>query len=298
MKKRLITGLSCTALATSILVFLATPWLPVVLTLFCAMAAYEILRVGQVKNKGILCVTVLCAAAAPAMAALRLFENLKLSGSLAFFLFVLALTVVTLFDAQKTKFEHILIAIYAGVLVPWGFSTIVRARTLLSDSLGAFLAQRALPHSPAIFVYFIFFMMCCAWVADTFAYFVGVKYGKHKLAPKISPGKSVEGAIGGVLGTILINALFALLFNAFFLKGVQVRWWVMALLTIPVTLISIVGDLTASVFKRNYGVKDYGKIFPGHGGIMDRLDSFLFVAPTVYGILYLAAGCDWVFLLK
>lgn len=114
-----------------------------------------------------------------------------------------------------------------------------------------------------------------AFGSDIFAYFAGMLFGKHKLCEKLSPKKTVEGAIGGVLGSVLLSALFAMLFA----KDYMFHAVIIGLLASPV---SMFGDLTASAYKRKMGIKDYGNLIPGHGGIMDRFDSVLFTAPFVY----------------
>lgn len=123
-----------------------------------------------------------------------------------------------------------------------------------------------------------------AWGADTCAYCVGMLFGKKKLAPVLSPKKSVEGAIGGVLGSALLGLLFAFIF---YFKGFLQKEM---LFIYPVTcavsaVISIFGDLFASAIKRKYNVKDYGHIIPGHGGVLDRFDSIIFVAPVIYFVM-------------
>ena len=114
-----------------------------------------------------------------------------------------------------------------------------------------------------------------AFGSDIFAYFSGMFFGKHKLCPKLSPKKTVEGAIGGILGSVVISALFGLVFA----KQYLIHFVIIGLLASPV---SMLGDLTASAYKRHMGIKDYGDLIPGHGGIMDRFDSVLFTAPFVY----------------
>ncbi|QZY56787.1 phosphatidate cytidylyltransferase [Crassaminicella profunda] len=121
----------------------------------------------------------------------------------------------------------------------------------------------------------IWMIFIVAWATDTFAYFTGYFFGSRKLCPSISPKKTVEGAVGGVLGSIGISALFGyfvmpkILFHCVIIGCVG-------------SIIGQFGDLTASIFKRYTGIKDYGKIMPGHGGILDRFDSILFTAPAVY----------------
>lgn len=121
-----------------------------------------------------------------------------------------------------------------------------------------------------------------------FAYFTGVFFGKHKMTPVVSPKKTWEGAIGGVVLTAALNVgLYFVFAKKFFPDGSFFLWdwWAVIPISLVLSVISIFGDLSASVIKRNYGVKDYGKLIPGHGGIMDRFDSTLFVFPIMYGIL-------------
>ena len=120
-----------------------------------------------------------------------------------------------------------------------------------------------------------------AWVCDTCAYFAGRALGKHKLVPVLSPKKTVEGAIGGIIGAVAVGALFgyALYRNV---TGNPAVIIVLMLITFVGSIISQIGDLLASGIKRNHDIKDYGNVIPGHGGIMDRFDSVIFVTPCIY----------------
>ena len=120
-----------------------------------------------------------------------------------------------------------------------------------------------------------------AWVCDTCAYFAGRAFGKHKLAPVLSPKKTIEGSIGGILGSVIVGAIFGyvLYVNATHDKAVI---FVLVIITFVGSIIAQLGDLLASGIKRDHEIKDYGKIIPGHGGIMDRFDSVIFVIPCVY----------------
>ena len=120
----------------------------------------------------------------------------------------------------------------------------------------------------------VWLIFLCSWGCDTCAYCVGVLFGKHKMAPVLSPKKSVEGAVGGVVGAILLGIIYAAA-----TKGGMVEY---AIICGVGALISMVGDLAASAIKRNQGIKDYGKLIPGHGGILDRFDSVIFTAPIIY----------------
>ena len=128
-----------------------------------------------------------------------------------------------------------------------------------------------------IFIFILLFV--CSWIADTCAYFTGVTLGKHKLCPHLSPKKSVEGAIGGILGATVIGLIYGLILGNYLGANLGP---VFAIIGAAGSFISIFGDLAASAIKRNYDVKDYSNLIPGHGGILDRFDSMIFVAPIVY----------------
>lgn len=132
-------------------------------------------------------------------------------------------------------------------------------------------------------IYLVWMIFISSWISDTCAYLVGVMIGKHKLAPVLSPKKSIEGAVGGIAGAALVGALFgAYLDNALFPQNFTI---ILAIVGGVGSVISQVGDLAASAIKRNHDIKDYGKLIPGHGGIMDRFDSVIFTAPITYFLI-------------
>lgn len=124
-------------------------------------------------------------------------------------------------------------------------------------------------------------ILISSWISDTCAYCVGMLLGKHKLAPVLSPKKSVEGAVGGVVGTAIVGALFGFFMSEQIVTDRQVTM-IFALIGAIGSVVAQMGDLAASAIKRNYNIKDYGKLIPGHGGIMDRFDSVLVTAPMIY----------------
>lgn len=129
--------------------------------------------------------------------------------------------------------------------------------------------------------YLVWLVFLSSWGSDTCAYCVGTLIGKHRLAPVLSPHKSIEGAIGGVVGAALLGSLYAGVFGAS-MVGLSTPIFTCMLACAVAALISQIGDLAASAIKRNHQVKDYGKLIPGHGGILDRFDSMLFTAPAIY----------------
>ena len=132
-------------------------------------------------------------------------------------------------------------------------------------------------------VFFILLILCFAWGGDTCAYFAGRAFGKHKLCPVVSPKKTVEGAIGGMLGCTLVFAGMTVLYNRTGIWGEHeaLSVWLMIPAGLLVSVVSQLGDLAMSQLKRHFGIKDFGKLLPGHGGILDRFDSVMFIAPFV-----------------
>ncbi len=129
--------------------------------------------------------------------------------------------------------------------------------------------------------YLVWLIFLCSWGCDTCAYCVGVLFGKHKMAPVLSPKKSIEGAIGGIVGSALLTLLYTYIFRSQI--GIDTRE--MVILSLGACLgafISMIGDLAASAIKRNNNIKDYGKLIPGHGGILDRFDSVIITAPIIF----------------
>lgn len=135
--------------------------------------------------------------------------------------------------------------------------------------------------------YLVWLIFLCSWGCDTCAYCFGMLFGKHKMSPKLSPKKSVEGAVGGVIGSAVLTLIYGFLFKSSMGADVPYIMMMVGICTAG-ALISMVGDLAASAIKRNYEIKDYGKLIPGHGGILDRFDSVIFTAPIIYYLsLYL-----------
>lgn len=132
-------------------------------------------------------------------------------------------------------------------------------------------------------IYYLLLALNFACVCDMGAYFVGVSLGKTKLCPEISPNKTVEGALGGIASSIVVSLIITLCYGHFG-KILPVL-----LLTIPLCAAGMAGDLFASIIKRKAGIKDYGNLIPGHGGILDRVDSLLFIAPLVYCLMLIGA---------
>ena len=130
--------------------------------------------------------------------------------------------------------------------------------------------------------FLVWLIFLCSWGCDTCAYCVGMLIGKHKMAPVLSPKKSIEGAVGGVAGAALLGVIYATATH-----GKMAEY---AVICAVGALISMVGDLAASAIKRNQNIKDYGKLIPGHGGILDRFDSVIITAPVIYYLAKMILG--------
>lgn len=188
-------------------------------------------------------------------------------------LFIFVLSVVSMFMVYIFTFpKHNITQITHAV-----FGLIYVAMTL------SFIYYiRELPNG----IYLMWLVFISSWVCDTCAYVVGMLFGKHKLTPKLSPKKSVEGAVGGVAGSGIAGALFGWLYVACTDSTYGIIP-IFAVICIVGSVVSQCGDLTASAIKRNYDVKDYGKLIPGHGGILDRFDSVIFTSPMVFFLVML-----------
>ena len=137
-------------------------------------------------------------------------------------------------------------------------------------------------------VFLVWLILLSSWGCDTCAYCFGMLFGKHKLAPKLSPKKSIEGAVGGTFGSALLGLLYGMLAGQY-MNEIANPGIVCAGACAIASVISQVGDLAASAIKRNHDIKDYGRLIPGHGGILDRFDSMIFTAPAIYfAVMFIA----------
>ena len=177
-------------------------------------------------------------------------------------LFLVAVMAVYVFAFPAFRTEQVMVAFFGLFYVAVMLSYVYQTRMLPDGHVAVWL------------------IFLSSWGCDTCAYCVGMLIGKHKMAPRLSPKKSVEGGVGGVLGAALLGALFSLAMNQW--GGADVNPAFYAVICGAGGVISQIGDLAASAIKRNHDVKDYGRLIPGHGGILDRFDSVIFTAPVIY----------------
>lgn len=185
------------------------------------------------------------------------------------FLFIMATTLL-LYLVSKRDLSRSLVDV----------SVLVFGTLYIGFMLGHLLLTRALPDG----VFLVFFVVLVTWAGDTGAYYAGVSMGRTPLAPRISPNKTIEGLLGGCL----LAVVMALIAHAWFIPSLTIVDAVV--LGLVLTVVGLIGDLSESMFKRGAGVKDSGGLIPGHGGMLDRLDSLLLTAPTYYYYVTLVKG--------
>ena len=256
----------------------APEWATMVLVCgMCAIGAWELMHaVAGEQGRALIPLTVLAAALVPVGVYVELSaqyeEDLTALPQLpvtavvgvCFVVLVFALAIHR-YDAQQgIPFAAVTAALFAGLVFPLMLSCLLRLR--LVPFLGELL---------------VFFPLCIAFGSDTFALFAGMLCGKHKLAPRVSPKKTVEGAVGGLIGGV-IGMTIMMFVGGWVLQDAFIGPREVLLFGIVGSAVSQIGDLSFSVIKREFGVKDYGNLLPGHGGILDRFDSVTFVAPVVW----------------
>jgi phosphatidate cytidylyltransferase len=268
MKTRIITAIVAILIFIPVLLFSDTVLFPIAFGLLATVAAWETLAcVGMRKNTGAVILSMAATVAAMVGAGLSAgttggadrFLQLLLVFTYVYLFLMLTLSV---FSKGKFPVGRALTATAMIFYVVFGFASV--------------LLLRGAPHGG--YLYLLIFLS--AWVTDTGAYFTGVFFGKHKLIPDVSPKKTVEGAVGGVFFCVLTFVIFGVVVGA--ISDLTPHYLRLALVGAVVSVVSMIGDLIASLLKRKYGIKDYGKLFPGHGGVMDRFDSVLATAPFLY----------------
>lgn len=267
MKQRIISSMIGLVILFAVLSMFDTIVLNIAIAFISLVAVHELLMAtGCCKNKLLSGIAMLFSAIVPFLSMQLLSRNLIF----ICFVFAVSMFCVLLRCHNSLHIEQVAISFMFSLVIPFSLTTVVYLRDRLGWALGLF---------------YVFVTLGSAWLSDTGAYFAGRAFGKHKLAPYISPKKTVEGAIGGVIfaeATVGLVVWLYSLVSASLGAPIEINFGLLFLLIPVFSAVSIVGDLSASIIKRQYGVKDYGSIMPGHGGVMDRFDSVLMVAPLVF----------------
>ena len=264
MKVRIIIGVIAVCVFLPVLIFSHTVVYPIAMAILSAMGVFEMLTCTRLIRKRIFSViSLLFALSAPFAAYYGGFSSLMLTTALYALLCVMYAVLFQLTEILNRLYSTLFIIAYICL----GFSSLIILRSMTG---GIYVA---------ILVYMV------AWLTDTFAYFTGSLFGRNKLIPKLSPKKTYEGAIGGIVLTLLFCACYIIGVDLF-ADGVTPNYLLLLLGVLTTSAMSQIGDLAMSQVKRYYNVKDYGKIMPGHGGILDRFDSVIAVSLTFTLIIF------------
>lgn len=265
MKTRILAAAVLLPLLLIVVLVLPKVCTAVLFGLMAALAAYELMQGTKlVVNPRLTVYAMVFAFLVPLWGFFGQVYVWALVGILSF---VALLYMELLLSKGKLPYSYVAISFMAGILIPYLFTAIVRI----------FATEKG--------IYLIFIPFVLAMVSDTGAYFAGRFFGKHKLAPVVSPNKTVEGVIGGVLATILAMIIYCLIMQ--FAAGLQVNYFYAIIYGAVGAMAGVFGDLSFSAIKRQVGIKDYGNLIPGHGGILDRFDSMTLVAPLTEALLLL-----------
>ena len=268
MVKRIITAIVAVAILLPVIYFSDTFVFPFFAFLCTLIAVIEMLKCCGLLRKWGLSVPFIALSVTPILCWLwRETQALLPAAMVTLLVLALYLFALVVFSHGKILLQDVCIAFLTCFYIIAAFTCIVYLRYL--ENVGQY-------------VYLICFIG--AWITDIFAYFAGRLFGKHKLIPEVSPKKTMEGSIGGIVFCILSMLLFGFIINRIAKDTLSANYLVLAISGLFVSVVSQIGDLTMSAVKRHYGIKDFGKIFPGHGGMLDRFDSVMAVAVVLTAI--------------
>ena len=261
MKTRIISGAVAAVLLILVLILNRTFVFPLCIGLISAMAILELFRADK-------CIKyIFSLAAACGCALLTPFFRFFRAYGWDTFITVLAVMIIFLdfvMNHKERTFHQTAYMLAVTVFITYAMNLLVTL-LLINDKFG---------------LVYVILALCAAWISDTGAYFTGTFLGKHKLCPEISPKKTVEGFLGGIAADIVVMILVSLIYGL--IAGVHVQFLWLIFTAAVCSVAGVLGDLSASLIKRQRNIKDFGKIMPGHGGVMDRFDSVMFTVPVFF----------------
>jgi len=287
MKTRVIVSAILLPIFFAILFIFPPVVLTLVLSVICAIAAYELIHATKIINKKVQIYTIIAAVFTPIAVYLSLAFHIVTHSPfsimtlitllLSIFFFLICLLLVEFLltyknkkaieSGKQLKLRQIPITLAAGMLIPY--------------MLSALISLKCMPHGHLL----VLLPIIAAFMTDSGAYFVGVTMGKTKAFPTISPNKTVEGCVGGVIIGTLGMLIYGIILS--YATPLSIMFPALILYGILGAVVTEAGDLVFSLIKRKCGIKDFGKIIPGHGGAMDRFDSMTLTAPTMYLLVIL-----------
>lgn len=253
MKKR-VWGATAGLMVLLPAVFVGGHFFAGLVLLLSIIGLYELARMGNIPYVGLVGII-----ASSAIAFVTVPENYRLftipgmNSTYLFYICCMLLLVLTVYQQQTFNIENVALIIFGSLYIGYGFRYLIMLRDMGLD--------------------LIIFQFCIIWATDIGAYLVGRRFGKHRLAPSISPNKTIEGALGGVICAVIVSAIYNQVWDPH-LSGVNHY----VVLTVAISILGQLGDLVESAIKRHYQVKDSGTLIPGHGGVLDRFDSTIFTS--------------------
>ena len=286
MLKRVLTAIVAICVLIPCLILSDTIIFPIACSIVALIALYEITGCIGVRKKWLISGMTFLYGALVCVVVIAYFVGVKNSAEF-YSIFSMEKLVVMMFGAT---FAYIFLTCCFTMLT-LGEIKFLQAAELIAWTLYIMIGIMSIAllrrqGDAGVYLYGLIFIG--AWMTDTGAYFVGVLFGKHKLIPEVSPKKTIEGAFGGILGCIAGFVLYGFIIQS--VCDVKVNYIAMIVIAAVIAVVSQFGDLVASYIKREREIKDFGFIFPGHGGVLDRFDSIIAVAPSIYFITYFTAN--------
>lgn len=264
MKQRIITAIIALAFFAPFVIIGGWPFTLVIYAI-ATIGLYEILRMRDIKLlsiPGILTWIALAVLLIPSSYEQQFYETVGYTKIELAFAVTLLLLIHTVIVKNRFTFDHAAFSIFGALYIGIGFYYFIETRLFGIE--------------------YVLYALIVIWTTDTGAYFVGRKIGKLKLWPDISPNKTVEGFLGGIIAAIISACIFH------YFIPIASSYWILIVVTLIASIVGQLGDLVESAIKRNYNVKDSGSLLPGHGGILDRFDSLLFVLPLLHFLQFVA----------
>ncbi|MFV0496972.1 MAG: phosphatidate cytidylyltransferase [Candidatus Fimivivens sp.] len=268
MKQRVISSIAGLIILAVVFVWFDTIILNIAAAIIIVIALYEMIAAAGKFKKPTSFFALLLGFAIPFFST-GLLDSIW---ALIYFLFSLVLVCILIRYHEAIRVEQLSFVLFFTVLISFAITCFVYMRDVLGVVIG---------------FYGVLVSLCGAWMSDTGAYFFGLAYGRHKLSPNISPKKTIEGFFGGIAVALISQIIIAFAYVQFcryHMTPVEINYLRLILVSPLISIVGVIGDLSASVIKRQFGIKDFSNIMPGHGGVLDRFDSVLLVAPFVYNL--------------
>ena len=293
MKTRILTAIAAICVLIPCLIFSDTIIFPIACGIVSLIALFEITGCIGIRKKWLLSVTTFLYGAFISAVVTAYFVGVK-NSPVFYSIFSMEKAIVMVFAAT---FAYIFLT-FCFTMLSLGKIKFLQAAELIVWTIYIMVGIMSISllrrqGDAGVYLYGLIFLG--AWMTDTGAYFIGVLFGKHKLIPEVSPKKTIEGAFGGILGCIVGFVLYGFIIQSV-CPDVKVNYVAIIILASVISVVSQFGDLVASYIKREREIKDFGFIFPGHGGVLDRFDSIIAVAPTIYFITYFTANSFPIFI--